>query len=248
VIVALVMPVHGRAALARIVMEQRLRLVYDLAGLGVDAEMVVVGDDENLDTAREFGFHVVESPNPLGRRINDGFEFAFRELGADHAVFNGSDSWLMPGPLAVLPEPGRVRTSRHLALCSADFLVCIPSDTMWGRAPWTISRALMEPSGFRPVLDSKPRGLDGSLRSAVLSVNRKAFWTPQGDPPLRVVDFRRGPWEEQMTPWERLVPRRGAGKLDSWETLATAYPPDLVGQMQRYYATAPVGRPPRRPR
>lgn len=229
------MPVYGRVGLASIVMEQRLRLVYDLAGLGVDAEMVVVGDDANLDTAREYGFHVVEAPNPLGRRINDGFEFAFRELGADHVMFNGSDSWLLPGPLADLPAPGRVRSSRRLAIASGRWLVQADAKPScpWGRAPWTLGRELLEPGGFRPVPDERPRGLDGAIARAAGAV----FDVADEDDPLRVVDFRLGPWTEQLTPWHALVKsERRRDRLNPWEALATRYPADLVARMERFYA------------
>lgn len=191
--IALVIPVHGRVGLTDICLEQRLRLVYDLAGLGVDAEVVVVGDDDNLASARRYGFHVVEAPNPLGRRINDGFEFAFRELGADHVVFNGSDSWLMPGPLADLPAPGVVRSSTRLALSSGRWIVQVDDErSEWGRAPWIIGRELMEPSGFRPVDSRRPRGIDGALLRAVRAAGG-TFYVARDDDPLRVVDFRLGP-------------------------------------------------------
>lgn len=231
------MPVHGRAGLLDIVLDQRLALMADLAALGVRAEMVVVGDEDNLlGMARERGFHTVRCPNPLGRRINVGFEFAFRDLEADYAVYNGSDSWLLPEPLADLPGTGRVRSSRELALFSPSEMISIPAKPPVGRAPWTIGRDLMARSAFRPAPNGKRVGLDGALLSAVMGVDPDAFFCPPGDDPLRAVDFRRGPWTEQMTPWERLVGRRADRWRDPWGRLAESYPAQLVERMQRYYA------------
>lgn len=233
---ALVTPVHGRVDLTRIVFEQRRILLEELRGRGLDVCQVVVGDDDNLEAAFDAGFDVVESPNPLGNRINDGFEFAFGELDAKNVTFCGSDSWLLPGPLVDLPEPGTVRSSTTLALCSGRALVYVPARPVRGRAPWTISRALMEPHGFRPVDGTLERLLDAALWRACEAVEPGSFRCRTDDDPLRVVDFRDGPWEEQITPWARIVPRRrSVMKFAPWATLRKRYPDHLVGMMESYF-------------
>lgn len=230
-------PVYGREGLTRIVFEARAVLLDELAALGVEAVQVVVGDDANLGTASDFGFGVVRCHNVLGARINAGFEHAFRALGADAIVYCGSDQWLMPGPLANLPAPGRARSSGWLSFCSGEAIASIPASPAQGWAPWTFSRGLMEPLGFRPVPDDQERLLDTALLDAVNLVMHQddAFEFHPDDDPLRAVDFRGGPWVEQMTPWVEFVPP-GYARPDPWGTLATRYPAHLVERMERYFA------------
>lgn len=231
----LVTPVHGRTALTRLVLEQRARLIDELVGLGVQAEQVAVGNDDNMDTARELGFHTLERPNVLGLRINDGFEHAFGN-GADHVVYTGSDAWLLAGPLADLPVQGHARSSGWLSFANAEAIASIPASPAQGWAPWTLSRGLLEPLDFRPVPDHAECLLDGLLLDGINRVKHQdlAFEFHPDDDPLRAVDFR-GPWVEQMTPWELFVPA-GYARPDPFGTLATRYPHDLVERLERLYS------------
>lgn len=232
----LVTPVYGREALTRVCLEQRAWLLGRLAGLGVEAHQVVVGDDANLDTAREHGFFVLECPNVLGLRINTGFEFACREGAADYVIFNGSDSWLLPEPLADLPAQGRARSSGWLSFADGARIASVPASPAQGWAPWTFSRALLEPAGFRPVDDARARNLDSALLDAVNRVDHqdRVFEFHADDDPLRAVDFR-GPWAEQMTPWDVFVPL-GFDRPDPFGTLATCYPAHLVERLECCYS------------
>lgn len=233
---ALVTPVHGRRGLTEIVFEQRALLIDGL-GPGLDVRQVVVGDDTNLDLARDFDFEVVRCPNVLGARINDGFEFAFRELGVDHVVYCGSDQWLLADPLVDAPRQGHARSSGWLSFCSDEAVASIPASPANGWPPWTFSRGLMESLGFRPVPDDQERILDSALLDAVNRVMHQddAFEFHEDDDPLRAVDFRNGPWVEQMTSWSEFVPP-GYARPDPWATLATRYPAHLVERMERFYA------------
>lgn len=232
----LVTPVHGRVELTRIVLEQRARLIHELAGLGVQAYQVIVGDDANLDTARELGFTVLRRPNVLGRRINDGFEYAFREGGADHVCYVGSDDWLLPEHLADLPPQGRARASRWVAHVSPDgrWLACVEGSPVRGRVPWTLSRGLLEPVGYRPADDDKRRFLDTSIMDGFPVTRAEAFEFHAEDDPLRCVDFKSD--GEQMTPWRLHVPR-GNARPNPFELLATRYPADLCERMEDFYAS-----------
>jgi hypothetical protein len=262
----LVIPVHGREGLTRLCLEQKAYLVHELAGLGVEAHVLVVGDDANIDTARELGFETLERPNVhLGRKINDGFEWACREGGAQYVSFVGSDDWVMAEFMADFPEPDRVRSAGHQAFVSpgGQRLIVRKAPGPMGGAPWVIPTALLAECGFRPVWrDQKMSGMDYLI---VRTLQPKPMPRLKGEPPpdrearlaqkarelrrydqrpadlLRMVDFKGT--REQITDWATVVPTHRGDKLlmsaegrDVWETLATRYPADLVGRMQKFYA------------
>lgn len=226
----LVTPVHGREALTRICFEQRARLLEELHALGVPAGQVVIGNDANLATARAHGFTVLERPNLLGLRINDGFEWACREGGATHVVYTGSDDFMMAAPLADLPAPGRVRASGWNAWVGPEgegvWVVDAPPNV--GDAPWTVSRGALEPCGFRPCDDTLMSGLDTSMLE---SLGEERFDFRPDDDPLRWVGFKGG--DEQIT--DLGIQVIGARARYPFGELARVYPPDIVERMQSFY-------------
>jgi hypothetical protein len=230
--VALVTPVHGRVELTRLVMEQRARLLVELAHLGVEAKQVIVGDDENLASAREHSFDVLERPNVLGFRINEGLEFAFRELEVEHACYVGSDDWLLAEHLADVPTQGKARASRWVAFVSPDgrFISTTERPPHRGAVPWTLSRELLEPVGYRPARDDARRLLDSSILAGIGWPRPGVFEYHAEDDPLRCVDFKSR--DEQLTPWRVHASRP---RRNPFEELATRYPVDLVERMEEHY-------------
>jgi hypothetical protein len=233
--------------------------VDELRGRGTDAQVLVVGQDESVGTARELGFHTLVRPNVLAHKLNDAFEHAIRELGATHVSFVGSDDFMHPdfydGPLA----PDQVRTSCWIAAMAptGDELVVLDVPGPWGNAPWIVPSGLMAHRGYRPFRpEHRMSGMDGMLRTNLLPDvplerrARKAFYAarggkhvamtePRNDDPLRAVDFK-GP-SEQITDYSRLSGRRSRIRRHehgeaAWEALATRYPPLLVQRMQAVYA------------
>lgn len=252
----LVTPVHGRHALTRVVFEQRARMLDELAGLGVPARQLVVGyRDANVDAALEFGFDVLVRPNTLGRRVNDGFEWACREGGATHVAYCGSDDWHLADYFATLPAPGTAKTCAVQAFVppAGDRLVVMRSLNPAGGAPWILSRELIEPCGYRPADDNAPHGVDGSIADGIWApieartkggnherrlAKKRAFVFDAEAHELRMVDFKAG--GEQLTPFEAVVGFRQRRIRDSrqpWDVLAGAYPADLVARMEKFYAT-----------
>lgn len=230
----LVSPVHGRYGLTRICLEQRARVVDELRGHGIDVGVVVIGDDENVETARGLGFHVLERPNVLGLRINDGIEWACREGGATHVVYVGSDDWLHAEHLADLPTQGRARSSRWITFVSPDgrWIAPMEGSPVRGQVPWTLSRDLLATVGFRPADDTLTRGLDTSILRG-LRAGAETFEFHAEDDPLRCVDFKSR--DEQITPWRVHAASRFA-RPNPFELLATRYPADLVERMEEHYA------------
>jgi hypothetical protein len=227
-----VQPVHGRVGLSRLCMEQRRRMVDELAGLGIDAQVVVVGNDANLGTARELGFHVLERPNVLGSKVNDGFEWACRERGADFVSYIGSDDWALASWYVEPPPPGLIKTSRHVGFVSPDGTRLTVHEARWGNAPWMIPRDILVPTEFRPVPDTRTAGIDNAIRRTL----GERWHYGDGDI-MRLVDFKGS--AEQLTAYSIAVSRTPRVLLESpapWEALATRYPVDLVERMQKFYA------------
>jgi hypothetical protein len=261
----LVIPVHGREGITRLCLEQKVDLQDELRGQGVDLRVLVVGDDANVDTARELGLDVLERPNRhLGRKLNDGFEHACREGGANYVAFVGSDDWVLASFLADFPEPDRVRSAPHQAFVSpgGQRLIVRLASGMMGGAPWVIPTALLAECGFRPVyVDHKMSGMDfliarslapkpmprekgtrpdrEALREQKARELRRFDLRPSDD--LRMVDFKGT--REQISAWSTVMPTHRGHKLlrdiegrDVWETLATRYPADLVARTEKFYA------------
>lgn len=254
------MPVHGRAGITRLCLEQKAHLLGELAALGVEAHILVVGDDENVATARELGFQVLERSNVLGRKLNDGFEFACREGCADYVSFVGSDDWMLAEFMADLPAHNKVRSASVQAFVSpqGDELLVRRAKGSMGGAPWIIPTTLLERSEYRPILpdrEHKMSGMDFLVARGLMSrhfspgrvIGRQAMAekremltlfdrSPTDD--LRMVDFKGS--GEQITSWSLVLPKQRISLIrsepDPWAALATRYPLPLVERMQRLYA------------
>ena len=234
----LVTPVFGRVERTRICLEQRARLLVELRAGGLDAHQLIVGDDENLDTARSLGFLTLERPNVLGLKINDGIEYACRAGDADFVAYVGSDDWMLPDFWLDLPPGGKARTSRWMTFVAPDgkHLASVPASAYQGHPPWTLPRSLLEPCGFRPAAkDAAMSGLDSYITGGIArGLGRElVFDYHADDDPLRCVDFK-GP-DEQITPWRWIAPGR-YHEPRPFEKLATRYPADLCRRMEDYYA------------
>jgi hypothetical protein len=240
-------------------------MLSELRACGIEAAQLVVGDDAGLlFAASEHGFQVLGVPNVVGRRVNDGFEWAAREGGATHVAYCGSDDWHL-ADYFVDPPADAMRTCAWQAFVSpaGDRLAIIRQTAAAGGAPWIIPAALLEPCGYRPADDRAMRAVDASIVAGLLAaidarvqrdghnvLSSTELWRArrearhaavcfdEGADPLRMVDFKGG--GEQITPWARVVrPGGPALELDTpqvFETLATRYPPDLVERMEKFYA------------
>ena len=102
-----------------------------------------------------------------------------------------------------------------------------------GCPPWTLSRELLAPVGFRPADDTLTRHLDTSIMDGFPVPRAMAFEFHAEDDPLRAVGFKSR--AEQMTPLRLLAPSRYS-RPNPFEVLATRYPADLVERMERHYS------------
>jgi hypothetical protein len=72
-----IVPVHGRFSLSAICLRQLRRTCDSLCENGVDATAVVIGDDANLDVARDLGFGIVKTGNEfVSQKYNHGIQLA----------------------------------------------------------------------------------------------------------------------------------------------------------------------------
>lgn len=245
----LVSPAWSRYSVTDLCLAQRRWLCDELAARGIDANSVIVTDDENADIAREYDFDVLEFPNDrgLGARFNAGFEYAFNQ-GADYIVHIGSDDWVHPdwfGPLPGLEQLALPFTAEQMEAAGGEALVMnigpriltagqidiihlssglgmtFMKRRQWGIVPWALPRRLFEEKGFELVEPGIPKGVEGSMAGRMGGV---AF--VHHDLPHVCVDFKT---DENVTSFERLWKLPGHPELpDPFATLREFYPAELV--------------------
>lgn len=217
-----VTPAHQRYELTAVCLEQRQFVIEDLARRSIEAHCVVVADDDNLDIARSLGMETVEQNNDwLGRKFNDGIEFAARN-GAEWIVPIGSDSWIDPTYFQPLPDPSLTRSSSMYAAVTGDRIgylnVANPKNPA---GPHMIHRSRL-PQSRRPARDDLNRYIDSSTLYGLRGIQ----WEFRDDHPLQYIGFRG---ETHLTPYERLWKAWGIREsTDPWNELATVYPSELV--------------------
>jgi glycosyltransferase involved in cell wall biosynthesis len=225
---------YRRLAVTRLVLEQRQRLCGELAGRGVEARMLIVADDENLDLAREYGAETVEYPNrPLGRKCNVGLHRA-AELG-DYVVWVGSDDWIHPDVFQPLLDrsqgaPPVIVSGSRLALVDlrTGRLQRVASPSKYGAIPWLIDRRLFTTRTVVPIKPELSRGLDGALIRGLRQAHVRFEWRFHDPHDFRCVDFKS---DENITPFKALAKHLGTGPEESaWPALADWFPADLVEQ------------------
>jgi len=237
------------------VLAERRWMCDELALRGLQADSVIVADDENLDIAREFGFATVELDNSdLGARFNAGYQHAAAQ-GCDVFVHVGSDDWVHPDAFNILlevdlaedspmpdPTPGnpvvwrrcpQMVSQRRLAIVDLARGMahrCFVHGR-YGCIPWMIPRKAMEPEGFAPIGPGHMRGIDGAL---VRGLTSRPTFLFQDAPDEWCVDFKSA---QNVTAYQGLASSIGVGEeQDAWEMLAEFYPPHLI-EMARNLAT-----------
>jgi hypothetical protein len=252
--IAFVCAAWRRYDVTRLVLAQRAHLCDELAVRGHEATAVIVADDENLDIARSFGFEVVEQSNAhLGRKFNDGLEFACRELEAEHVVLIGSDDWMhvdlfdrLPAdeasskwpteddPIVTWSPWPEALTGREIAIVDlgTGSLRRCRARGRYGVIPWIIPRKALEASDFRPIRDELTFGIDGSL---VAGLGGRCEWIFSDPHDLCRVDFKS---DVNLNSFEKVTSALGYGPvcLDPWSILARCYPEHLV-EMARDVST-----------
>lgn len=235
-----VTPVYRRFHLTRICLEQRRRL---LEALPFEARQVIIGDDENLDVARDLGFDIVEKDNKyVASKFNAGYRYAC-ENGATHCMPIGSDSWLHPSTFEGEDFEGKdARGIVGLSSFSpdgqerADLEIRYPAG--FGVGMIYPAYALMAKNlRGEPAQPFIQRGIDNST------------WDRVGRGKLRITFMEPRHWtyinfhstEDSITDF-RLLQRSQkrvrvyAEDEDAFGPLRSLYDADLIEQMETYYA------------
>jgi hypothetical protein len=225
-VIYFVTPAWQRYEMTAICLEQRQRVIAELASHGMEARQVVIADDENLDIARSLDCDTVERDNEMvGRKFNDGMEYAGKH-GAEWIVPIGSDSWIDPGYFLNPTRPRHTRTSEAYCSVTRDSLAELwvsPQRLAHSAGPYVFHRSLLEPAGFRPSAEDS-RMVDTSTISGI-ERHTPVRWRPFTLHPFQYVGFRVAP---MMTAHASLVRRWGRAEHEPWSTLARFYPTDLV--------------------
>jgi hypothetical protein len=234
-------PVHGRIELTRVCLRQLRRTCDELREKhGIEAHAMVVGDDENLDTAAELDFgRYIQRNQPLGRKWNDAYQAACQEGQADFVVPLGSDDWVQAEFIAgLLPEPDQVRCSRLSSVVREDGqkLARLRIPYSIGDGVRVMPRALLEPLRFRPVVEHKPRAIDTSVMENIQK-NRRVQLLYHDTDAFQIVDWKS---REQLNSYARCLVFRDGDEVDPWEALAGRYPAEALDEMRAVYAIEAV--------
>lgn len=116
-----VVPAWKRVELSAVCFRQWRVALDRLGEYGIDAQVVVIADDENLDLAVAEGFATLHRKNMLGAKLNAGYRYA-ADNGFQYVAALGSDSFFCPeriGPFE-LPEHGEMLCTRNYTVVSPD--------------------------------------------------------------------------------------------------------------------------------
>lgn len=188
--IVFVVPVHQRHTLATICLRQLRRVCKEIG----DATAVVVGDDRRfMALTQELGFHWCNSRNePLGRKWNDGYQYAGLRLNADYLVPLGSDDIVHPSLFDDLPKGDTIACTRHSAIVSPDgcriAILRIPYPG--GDGVRIFPRRVLERMMFRPCLEDKPRAIDGSITTNLTINGAPPRFEYRNTNPLAIIDFK----------------------------------------------------------
>ncbi len=240
-----VMPVHGRAKLAAICMRQLRRTCDALTEHGIEASAVMVGDDENIDTARELGFGTVTRDNRfLSAKFNDGIQAAcdpaFNPRPADYVVPIGSDDWIDWRLLTDLPGPTEMLGFQRLSFVREDGREITSSVLNYtgGCGIRIYPRALMATVGYRPAEEDRERACDTSI---LVNVRRRnpamRIWHGAGHC-LQIVDWKSS--DEQLNTYRDVGHYAVVKDSDPFATLAEFFPAEALEEMAAHYGRVAV--------
>ena len=246
--IAFVTAAWQRYHVTRLSLAQRVDLCGKLAELGHEATQVVVADDDNLDIAREYGFWGISQNNQyIGRKFNDGIQFALEHLEADYIVLIGSDDWMHESlfdrlPLPVAPEPVPTEENPIVfwdeeapeaitgkEICAVDLgrgvMTTCRVRGRYGVIPWVLPKEAFAKTS-RPIRDELNKGIDGSL---IAGLGLQPEWVFIDPNPYCRVDWKT---EQNLNSYDKLRNGIGYGDEDPWpwSVLQEHYPAELVQQ------------------
>lgn len=249
-----VVPVHGRVELARICLRQLRRTCDSLTEHGVEATAVVIGEDGNLETARELGFGVVVRDNRyLSRKFNDGIQLAcdpeVNDRPADYVVPCGSDDWVDYRLFLDLPVDA-MRGFQRMSFVREDGRELSTSNITYkgGCGIRIYPRSLVELLAYRPADEDRERACDTSiLLNLMHAYSARYIKELRGYPempvehvdsdPLQIVDWKSS---QQLNSYEEVHRWRSKTTGDPFEMLADIFPAEALEEMADHYGLVPA--------
>jgi glycosyltransferase involved in cell wall biosynthesis len=228
--ICFVVPAHGRAKLAAVCLRRLVEVCEELS-----AAAVVVACDENADIAKRLGLRLIRQDNRyLGRRFNDGFQFAAKH--AEYVMPLGSDDLVTTSYVRTMlaahdGDSSTVGCARLMAAVAPDGseLARLRIPYEGGAGPRLFPSSLLARVGGRPADETRQRAIDGSVRARLEAKGRLRFvYAPTG--PLDLVDIKTA--GENLNTYEMLLPYATARHLNPWEQLATVHPPATVAALE----------------
>lgn len=235
-----VVPAHGRLSLSRVCLRQLRRTVDDLEDEGIDASAVVIADDENLDTAIEFGFGTVRRNNRfLSRRFNDGIQLAcdrdFNSRPVDYVVPCGSDDWVDSAILVDLPRANTVVGFKRISFVREDGAELTERflDYEGGCGIRIYPRPVLAALDYRPADEDRVRACDTSIMVNLKRALRFRLEHREIDS-RQIVDWKSP--GEQRNPYAEVAGRwRGSAPADPFEILRDVFPDEALEEMAAHY-------------
>tara|TARA_Y100000034_G_scaffold104801_1_gene131621 strand:- start:741 stop:1475 length:735 start_codon:yes stop_codon:yes gene_type:complete len=176
----IITPVWKRCKITKIIFYNFYRIKNSLEG-HIDLNFVVIGDDANLDIAKEYNFFTLKQNNDyLGRKFNDGFEFSIKN-GADAVVPVGSDSLITDSIIksgSLLSSRGNIvfSTKHSLLNETGKKIGCINTASLNKNqnkgALWFYGRKLLSKVNGRPCDDFKKSSCDRSTIENLIKANK----------------------------------------------------------------------------
>jgi hypothetical protein len=229
-----VVPAWQRVELGRVCLGHLAKVCAKLTQGGIDASAVVVADDENLETARKFGFATIERGNMLGARLNDGYQAA-AENGVEFAAPIGTDDLISPDLIASsLPVGDTVSAFRKSAVVSETgtqlAVLSLDYDGGDGIRIWPLR--LLAPCGYRPAVEDMHRAIDTTTLDGAKRARPVVFVYHETDG-LDIVDFKT---DVQLNGYAGCLRDYGATKLgDPFDILAGRYPAATLKALRKFY-------------
>jgi hypothetical protein len=227
-----VVPAFKRYKISQVCFKAQAWACAQLKEMGVDASVVVIADDRNLDLAQKQGFYTVDRDNRLGAKFNDGFQFAASE-GVEYVCPLGSDSFTDPNFFRELPGKNELLCTRLYSavrkdgLRRADFRIGYVAGV--GRVFRT---ELLRGCHYRPLPEDRSRGCDTATWQAIRNYNpaRVRYHDPHQ---FTVVGFQSN---VQITSYATLCDRWLIAETDRpFDELTNIYPADLVADIRACY-------------
>lgn len=239
--IAFVIPAWRRYDVTSVCLRQLARTCVELRASGYEATAVVIANDLNLDIAQRCGFATIERANkPLGRKFNDGLEYAGRVLEVDFAIPFGSDNWIQSDlVIEQLPKGKHIGAHRWFTMVHQDGdrarSVRVAYDG--GDGARTIPMKLLRKLDYRPADEDRERAIDTSIFNRLRRVHGDVKYVYRDVHQLQFVSLQSS--IDQLNSYDSFTED---GRLtlsdefsDHWDRLSFHYPVEAIDEARAMY-------------